>query len=74
MLTQYAIKQSKEFSEELKTVCGGKPEIIKKLRTAMSVFQNDIPEKSIKAGDISIYIESGDEFEMVVKKYAYLNN
>jgi hypothetical protein len=74
-MTQYAVKQTKEFSEELKNVCFGKPVILKKLKEAMSVFQNDIPEKNIKAGDISIHVEDGkDEFEAVVKKHAYFHN
>ena len=51
---------------------------MKKLGMAMSVFQEDISESgkniNIKAGDISIHVEPGDEFEAVVKKYAYWNN
>lgn len=73
-MTQYAIKQTKEFSEELKSVCFGNAETMKKLRTAMNVFQADIEGTTIKAGDVSIHVENGDEFEDVVKKYAYWHN
>lgn len=82
MITQYAIKQTAEFSEVLKEVCFGKPEVMKKLRAGMSVVQEDIATDIIgkdlgviiKAGDLSIFVKSGDEFEAVVKKYAYWHN
>lgn len=73
-MRQYAIKQTAEFSEELKSICLGNPEIMKKLRSGLTIAQNNDEKRNIKAGDMLIFVKAGDEFEEAVKKYAYWNN